>query len=136
LSEAGGTMVRMAAQTLTGWWGTVLDTPDAPALARFYADLLGWELKVEGPGWATLKAPEATAYLGFQTSKEYVRPVWPPVEGQQQMMLHLDIGVGELAAAVDRATGMGATLAGFQPQNEVRVMLDPDGHPFCLYLDG
>ena len=25
--------------------------------------------------------------------------------------------------------------AGYQPQQTVRVMLDPAGHPFCLYLD-
>ena len=31
--------------------------------------------------------------------------------------------------------GLGATLAEFQPQDDVRVMLDPAGHPFCLYLD-
>ena len=23
-------------------------------------------------------------------------------------------------------------LADFQPQDDVRVLLDPDGHPFCL----
>ena len=27
----------------------------------------------------------------------------------------------------------GATLAAHQPQKAVRVMLDPDGHPFCLF---
>ena len=27
------------------------------------------------------------------------------------------------------------TLADFQPQADVRVVLDPAGHPFCLYLD-
>jgi len=24
-------------------------------------------------------------------------------------------------------------VAAFQPQDDVRVMLDPAGHPFCLY---
>jgi hypothetical protein len=23
----------------------------------------------------------------------------------------------------------------FEPQEDVRVLLDPAGHPFCLYLD-
>ena len=27
----------------------------------------------------------------------------------------------------------GAVLAEFQPQEDVRVFYDPDGHPFCLY---
>jgi hypothetical protein len=30
----------------------------------------------------------------------------------------------------------GATVAGHQPQPDVRVMLDPDGHPFCLFRGG
>jgi hypothetical protein len=25
-------------------------------------------------------------------------------------------------------------LADFQPQDDVRVLFDPDGHPFCLFL--
>ena len=125
----------MAAETLTGWWGAVLDSPDVPKLARFYAELLGWELKLDGDGWATVRAPEAKSYIGFHGSPEYVRPVWPPVAGKQQQMQHIDVGVGDLTAAVDRAVGLGATVADFQPQDDVRVMLDPDGHPFCLYLD-
>lgn len=125
----------MAADTLTGWWGTVLDSPDPPALARFYANLLEWELKTDEPGWATVKAPDAKVYLGFHGNDRYARPVWPSVEGEQQQMLHLDFGVDDLAGAVERAIGLGATVADFQPQDDVRVMLDPDGHPFCLYVD-
>ena len=33
-----------------------------------------------------------------------------------------------------RALDLGAEGAGFQPQASVRVLLDPAGHPFCLYL--
>ncbi|WP_232821653.1 VOC family protein [Desertihabitans aurantiacus] len=36
-------------------------------------------------------------------------------------------------AEIGRA--LGASLAEHQPQKDVRVMLDPDGHPFCLYPD-
>ena len=31
------------------------------------------------------------------------------------------------------AVELGAEEAEFQPQDDVRVMLDPAGHPFCLY---
>ena len=117
-----------------GWWGAVLDAPDARELARFYADLLGWKVGKDEPSWATVSPSEGVAYLGFQTSPEYVRPVWPPEEGQQQMMMHLDIEVDDLETAVGDAIQAGATLAEFQPQDDVRVMLDPVGHPFCLYL--
>jgi hypothetical protein len=125
----------MRARTKTQWWGTVLDTPDPEALAGFYERLLGWQRGSGEEGWATLKPAGGVAYLAFQRSPEYVRPVWPPEEGQQQMMLHLDLAVDDVELAVAEAIEAGATLATFQPQDDVRVMLDPDGHPFCLYLD-
>jgi hypothetical protein len=30
----------------------------------------------------------------------------------------------------------GAVPADFQPQDDVRVFLDPAGHPFCLFVHG
>jgi hypothetical protein len=50
-------------------------------------------------------------------------------------MEHLDVAVGDLVGTVAWATAAGATLADYQPQRDVRVMLDPAGHPFCLFLD-
>jgi hypothetical protein len=61
--------------------------------------------------------------------------MWPGVEGEQLMMMHLDIGVSDLEAGVRWAEAQGATLARHQPQDDVRVMLDPEGHPFCLFVD-
>jgi hypothetical protein len=61
--------------------------------------------------------------------------VWPSEAGLQQMMLHIDIAVDDVAAAVADAVELGATVADYQPQDDVRVLLDPAGHPFCLYLD-
>jgi hypothetical protein len=49
------------------------------------------------------------------------------------MMAHLDIHVDGLDAEVARAIGLGARLADDQPQSDVRVMVDPAGHPFCLW---
>ena len=49
------------------------------------------------------------------------------------MMLHLDVEVSDLAASVAHALELGAELPDFQPQDDVRVLLDPAGHPFCLY---
>ena len=50
------------------------------------------------------------------------------------MAMHLDIEVDDLDAAGAAAKAAGATLAEFQPQDDVRVWLDPAGHPFCLFL--
>ncbi|MCZ2820291.1 VOC family protein [Modestobacter sp. VKM Ac-2977] len=62
-------------------------------------------------------------------------PVWPPVAGEQRPMMHLDVQVGDLDDAVAEAVALGATLAQDQPQPDVRVLLDPAGHPFCLVRD-
>ncbi len=51
------------------------------------------------------------------------------------MMMHLDVEVDELDAAVAEAIALGASVAEYQPQENMRVLLDPAGHPFCLYLD-
>lgn len=117
------------------WWGVVLEAPDAHALGSFYAELLGWELSKDEPGDAAVAPPEGVAYIGFQTASTYVRPVWPPVEGAPQMTMHLDFEVSELEVAVAHAIELGAEQAEHQPQANVRVLLDPAGHPFCLYTD-
>ena len=71
----------------------------------------------------------------FQQATGYQPPVWPPVDGQQRPMMHFDFQVGDLDSAVADAVALGATLADDQPQDNVRVLLDPAGHPFCLVLD-
>ncbi|GAA1825394.1 VOC family protein [Luedemannella flava] len=119
--------------TLT-WTGVNLDAPDPAALARFYARLLGWEIRVEEPDWVKLAAPGGEATLSFQEERNYVRPVWPAGPGDPPMMMHLEIRVDDLATACAHAEECGATLADFQPQDDVRVYLDPAGHPFCLWL--
>jgi hypothetical protein len=50
-------------------------------------------------------------------------------------MMHLDIEVEDLEVAVADAVALGARVADFQPQDNVRVLLDPAGHPFCLCRD-
>lgn len=112
--------------------GTVLSTRDAQSLATFYERLLGWSRLVDEPGWVIVRGETGTA-LSFHEDEHYVPPTWPSVPGEQLMMIHLDIATDDLDAAVDHALGCGARLADHQPQTDVRVMLDPDGHPFCLF---
>jgi catechol 2,3-dioxygenase-like lactoylglutathione lyase family enzyme len=118
--------------TLTG---TNLDAPDAGALAGFYRRLLGWTVREDEPGWVVLQPPGGGHTLNFQTERNYVRPVWPAAPGDPPMMMHLEILVDDLDSAVARAVALGAEAAGFQPQPDVRVCLDPAGHPFCLYVE-
>ena len=125
----------MRGRVKTDWWGVVLEAPDAHALARFYSSLLGWPIAKEGPDGSAIQVPGTSSYLAFDDSPGYVPPVWPAKEGHQRMMMHIDIAVDDLAAAVADAVELGAMLSDFQPQQDVRVLLDPAGHPFCLYLD-
>jgi catechol 2,3-dioxygenase-like lactoylglutathione lyase family enzyme len=115
--------------------GVVLGAPDARKLAAFYERLLGWPRKADEPDWVQLANPDGGTGLSFQTEEGYVRPVWPHGPGDQQMMVHLDIRVDDLAEASAHATACGAEPAAFQPQADVRVHLDPAGHPFCLWVE-
>lgn len=127
----------MALRARSTWWGVTLDAPDARELARFYARLLDWQLFENGGDDGAAVAPSATAgyNLGFQNEKHYERPVWPAEPGRPQMSMHLEIQVDDLDEAVAHAVSVGAEVAAHQPQTTVRVLLDPVGHPFCLYLD-
>jgi catechol 2,3-dioxygenase-like lactoylglutathione lyase family enzyme len=115
----------------------VLDAHDAHELAGFYRRLLGYETRSEEPHWVLIGPPPGTegVSLAFETERAYVPPVWPTRNpGDQQMMLHLDIEVDDLAGETARAVAEGARLAAYQPQDDVRVLLDPAGHPFCLWI--
>ncbi len=112
---------------------TVLGTPEPRRLADFYRHLLGWEIGRDQGVWVTLREPGGGTGLSFQHEPDHLPPVWPPAPGEQQMMLHLDIGVDDLDGAVAWAIEAGAALADHQPQDDVRVLLDPVGHPFCLF---
>ncbi|MEU2268210.1 VOC family protein [Streptomyces olindensis] len=116
----------------------VLDAPNARELADFYLRLLpGWAVwrDEDGPDWVHIRPPGGGTGLSFQTEPAYVPPVWPSGPGRQQMMVHLDIEVDDVERETARALAEGARLAEFQPQAHVRVLLDPVGHPFCLYTE-
>jgi predicted enzyme related to lactoylglutathione lyase len=116
--------------------GPVLDAgpaEDALALASFYEHLLGWAIVDSAPGgWAILTGPDGLK-IEIQGLADYVPPTWPNRSDEQQMMLHLDLATDDLEAAVAWAIEAGAKVADHQPQPNVRVMVDPAGHPFCLF---
>ena len=111
-----------------------IGAPEPGLLARFYQRLLGWKIAHEDEDDVILRPPSGGVGLSFQREAGHVRPVWPAGPGDQQMMMHLEIRVDDLAKSVALAVEAGATVAEFQPQADVRVCLDPAGHPFCLWL--
>lgn len=123
----------------TRFRGPVLDTGahEAVTTAEFYAALLGWTVRDRHEGeqgsWALIESPTRELKIEFQGLADYARPVWPNDRGTQQMMMHLDIAVDDVDVAVARAVELGAVAAAHQPHEGQRVMLDPSGHPFCLF---
>jgi catechol 2,3-dioxygenase-like lactoylglutathione lyase family enzyme len=118
--------------------GVCLDCADARELADFYVRLLGWEIRGgDDAGWISIGDPTETVHLNFQAEEWYQPPVWPERAGAPHKMMHFEILVDDMEAAVAHAFDAGATVANPQPADrdpsELRVMLDPAGHPFCLF---
>ncbi len=126
--------------------GPVLDAPDVAELTQFYERFLGWPVsEIEGPrpghpsgdGWSRLGPPDGSTKIEIQFEEHFARPVWPGRPGTQGMQMHLDIWVEDLERGVAWAVACGAAEAEEQPAGRdltrLRVMLDPAGHPFCLW---
>ncbi|MDX6417457.1 MAG: hypothetical protein QOG28_2077 [Trebonia sp.] len=136
-------MVRRPAMAVTS---VTIGAPAPRDLAAFYAQLLGWPVTASEParpgmppedGWAQVRPPAGQdgPTLNFEYEAKFTRPVWPAADDGQNATQHLDIAVGDLDETVRWALAAGAILADVQPQKDVRVMLDPAGHPFCLFED-
>lgn len=110
----------------------VIDAPDIDGLAQFYTDLAGWKKIYGDEEWITMTTEDGWR-LAMQHAPDHVPPRWPDPAHPQQ--LHLDIRVPDVAAATERAVGLGATLL---RENETwNTLADPAGHPFdlCRYPD-
>jgi catechol 2,3-dioxygenase-like lactoylglutathione lyase family enzyme len=127
-----------------------LDCADAHEMARFYGGLLGWESTVTEDDWILMRDPAGGVGLSFQAEAAYVEPVWPERPDAQQKMIHLEVrvtpadpeadltgdaGQEALESAARVAVAMGGRLADHQSRTDLRVVLDPAGHPLCLFLD-
>jgi|SRR5689334_2549450 len=113
--------------------GVVLDTPDPRELCDFYSALLGWERVAYDEDWCKLMPPGGVTGLSFQLEPLHRPPVWPAGD-DEQMQIHLDFKVADLQAAYDEAVRCGARPVEPQPRDDLRIMLDPHGHVFCLFL--
>jgi predicted enzyme related to lactoylglutathione lyase len=110
-----------------GLFAVTIDAPDASALARFYADLLGWEVTYDGAEGALISGDGQNVM--FQQISDYSAPRWPDPAYPQQA--HLDIDVDDLDTGETRVLELGARrLPG--GGDTFRVFADPAGHPFCL----
>ena len=107
-----------------------LDCPDPLALATFYQNIIGGDIRQPPEDeWVRLLTP-AGSDIGFQLDPDYKPPSWPDGPPQQA---HLDFDVADLDAGEEAVLAVGAVKATTQPSPDSwRVFTDPAGHPFCL----
>lgn len=123
------------------WTTITLDCSDAEALGAFYSQLFDWDVTArDGAGWVQLRNPAGGIGLNLQAEVAYEPPVWPERPHHQAKMMHFEVLVDDLDAAVELVVRSGGSQAAHQPhdreQASIRIMLDPAGHPFCLFVDG
>ena len=118
-------------QQETTLMGVMLDCRDAKQLSSFYAELLGKPITYEDAGVAMIGEDGAQPVM-FQQIADYRAPRWPDPAYPQQ--LHLDVTVGDVAAAEPAVLELGATSLNAGGENW-RVYADPAGKPFCLCWD-
>lgn len=106
-----------------------IDCADPAPLLDFYSRLLDMTIAYQDENVGMLTGDSGPA-IGFGKVDHYTPPAWPDDNSEKQF--HLDIRVANVAAATERAVGLGATLPDQQPGETWRVLLDPAGHPFCL----
>lgn len=125
MSDAAGSVPGMGARIQE----VVIDCADPPALARFWADVLGARWAPVDEGWAAVDADPLL--LGFQRVPE---PKQSP-----KNRLHLDVQVEDAAAAVERAEALGARRTGHAELGGTGdgyvVLQDPEGNEFCFVVD-
>lgn len=108
----------------------VVDAADPPALARFWRDLLGWQISDEESGEVDLQAPPED---GWRFDLVFV-PVTEPKTVQNR--LHLDLASASAdhqMATLDRALELGAERVDIGQRNVPWfVLADPGGNEFCV----
>jgi predicted enzyme related to lactoylglutathione lyase len=70
--------------------------PDERPLQRFYGELLGWEVKPAGPGYALVETPAGSPNGAIAET--------------ESASLSIGVGVDDLDSAVARARELGATV--------------------------
>lgn len=131
----------MPATPSISWTTITLDCGDAESLGAFYSRLFGWDITArDGAGWVQLRDPGGGVGLNIQAETSYEPPTWPDEAGRPAKMMHFEVLVDDLDAAVQLVLRSGGAEARHQPpdrdQTRIRVMLDPAAHPFCMFVDG
>lgn len=121
------------------WGGVVIDSTDPQRLARFWADVLGYVLVEDSPGWVELRDPAGGwPHLTCQGINRHVQHGAATSQGNR---FHLDVGLepGEhsaerVKAEMSRLEQLGAYRVEkivAEGQGVHWVWADPEGNVFC-----
>ena len=120
-------------------YSLTVDARDHRALARWWAEVLGWRIGYEDEHECEVLPPEASpdpvdetaTWLDRRTMLSFV----PVPEGKTvKNRVHLDLVTSDREAEVERLVGLGATrLADHDEWGHVWTTLaDPAGNEFCV----
>ncbi|MFE7046406.1 VOC family protein [Streptomyces atratus] len=114
------------AGTAVSFYGIVVDAHDLPSLARFWCQVLDWEVLFEADDEIVIGA-DKSAVPGIT----FV-PV--PEKKTVKNRLHIDLAPDDQAVEVERIIGLGARRVDIGQRADVSRVLpaDPEGNDFCV----
>jgi hypothetical protein len=107
------------------WYTVVVDAADPARLARWWAEVLGYQVVYEAPDEVVIVKDEHTS-----PGLIFV-PVPEPKSVKNR--LHIDLNPDDQAAEVERLLGLGATRVDVgQGERPWVVLADVEGNEFCV----
>ena len=123
------------------WYSTVIDSHDPEAQARWWGEVLGWQVVHSSPEEAIIIPGWVTEEKAATTPWEEVGPglvfVAVPDDKRVKNRLHLDLAPhldDDRDAELERLLALGAqrTDVGQPSDATFDVFVDPEGNEFCL----
>ncbi|MBA3885921.1 MAG: VOC family protein [Acidobacteria bacterium] len=112
-----------------GWW--TMDVTDAPGLAPFYEQLLGWHRLFEDPVEGIALVPPGDLVWGGHGLLLYADHTTGPKRTKNPA--HLDLRPADQAASVEQALSLGARPVDIGQGNaDWEVLADPEGNELCI----
>jgi len=108
------------------WWGTAIESPD-PARWAVLLRTPRVADRSRGAGYRRFGRPRGIHFHRVPAGHRLSGAGVAAVDGQQRPMRHFDFQVGDLDSA-SRTRSRSGPLASHQPQDNVRVDVDPAGH--------
>jgi predicted enzyme related to lactoylglutathione lyase len=113
------------------WQSVCIDAHDAPAQARFWAEVLGWRITFEDADEIVLEPPAGSPEDGVVPDLLFLRV---PDDKTVKNRLHIDLRPEDQDQEVRRIEALGARRVSIGQGPDVTwvVLADPEGNEFCV----